>query len=370
MNRKKDKICFINNYSPHYRKEIFMLMERELSCDFYFGDKMGDVKKIDFSLLKNFKKEVQNIIICKPIYYQKGVIFLLFKGYSKFILYGEHVCVSSWIFLFLAKIFRKEVYLWTHGYYGKESKFRLFFERIFYSMPKGVMLYGNYAKNLMRKDGLNEKKLHVIYNSLAYDKQIKIRNNITSTDIFQNHFENNYHNLIFVGRLTKVKQLDMLLKALCELNKHTKQYNLTLIGKGEMENDLLLLAKELNIEKNIWFYGASYDEQVLSKLIYNADLCISPGNVGLTAIHAMTYGCPVITHDNFAWQMPEFEAIKKGKTGDFFKYNNLDSLIETIQNWFQLNLEREKVCQNCYEEIDSKWNPYYQLGVMKKVMGL
>lgn len=75
--------------------------------------------------------------------------------------------------------------------------------------------------------------------------------------------------------------------------------------------------KSYNLANNIWFYGACYDEIKNAALIYNADLCVSPGNVGLTAMHSMVFGTPVITHNDFKWQMPEFEAIEPGKTGDF-----------------------------------------------------
>lgn len=80
------------------------------------------------------------------------------------------------------------------------------------------------------------------------------------------------------------------------------------------------------VDKNVWFYGSCYDEQTNAELIYNADMCVAPGNVGLTAIHAMTFGCPVITHSDFKWQMPEFEAIHPGKTGDF-------SSVIMFQHW-------------------------------------
>lgn len=57
-----------------------------------------------------------------------------------------------------------------------------------------------------------------------------------------------------------------------------------------------------------------------AEFIYNADLCVSPGNVGLTAMHSLVFGCPVITHNCFEWQMPEFEAIQPGITGDFLRW--------------------------------------------------
>ena len=125
----------------------------------------------------------------------------------------------------------------------------------------------------------------------------------------------------------------------------------------------------MGLTDNVWFHGASYDEEENARLIYNADLCVSPGNVGLTAIHSLTFGTPVLTHNNFTRQMPEFEAIKDGVTGAFFMQDNEESLASQIDNWFQKNKDiRDEIRANCYEVIDSEWNPYYQMEIFKKVL--
>jgi glycosyltransferase involved in cell wall biosynthesis len=367
---KRKKFCLIYNFAQHYRKSIFLLMDKELACDFVFGDKMGDVKKLDYILLPHFKKEVKNkTFIRPPFYYQQGAISLLKEGYTHYIMLGDLNCTSTWLMLFLIKLQRRKIYFWSHGWYGKEATFRKRMKKIFFGLADGVFLYGNYAKQLMIKNGLNENKLHVIYNSLAYDEQKEIRKNLTNTGIFKKHFKNNCCNLIFVGRLTRIKQLDMLLQALYELNRQGEKYNLTLIGNGKMKEELSDLAQKLNIKENVWFYGATYNESKLSELIYDADLCVSPGNVGLTAMHALTYGCPVVTHDNFPYQMPEFEAIIEDKTGLFFEYNNLHSLIKTISNWF-CNVNRDIVRKQCYEIIDTKYNPHNQIEIIKNVLDI
>ena len=54
------KVCIIYNFAQHYRASIFSLMDKEFDCDFVFGDKYLDVKKIDYSLLSNVH-EVRNI---------------------------------------------------------------------------------------------------------------------------------------------------------------------------------------------------------------------------------------------------------------------------------------------------------------------
>jgi len=343
-------------------------MDKELDCDFVFGDKMDDVKKMDYSLLSHFKKEVKNITIKKPLSFQKGVLSLLRENYTHYIILGQADCISTWFMLFLIRLQRKKIFFWAHGWYGKETKLEIILKKIFFGLANGVFLYGDYAKNLMTEKGFDEKKLHVIYNSLDYDEQKELRNKLNAVDIYKQHFSNDCINIIFVGRLAKVKQLNMLLQALFELNKLGEKYNLTLIGNGEMKDELFALVRKLNIEKNVWFYGATYAETELSELIYNADMCVSPGNVGLTAMHAMAYGCPVITHNNFSMQMPEFEAIKRGKTGDFFEQNNINSLVETIKNWVKQNFDRNEVRYNCYNVIDSKYNPHYQIKVIKSVI--
>ena len=104
-------------------------------------------------------------------------------------------------------------------------------------------------------------------------------------------------------------------------------------------------------------------------MIFNADLCVSPGNIGLTAIHVLMFGCPAITNNDFAHQMPEFEAIHDGRTGSFFKAGDSSSLADVISDWFMKHKnDRDYVRQACYSEIDSNWNPSYQIEIIKSAI--
>lgn len=360
------KLCLIYNYAQHYRTSIFKLIDKEFDCNFVFGDSMGDVKKMDYSLLKGKVTEIHNKQIGSG-YFQKGVLSLLRKNYDRYIMLGETRCISTWMFLFLSKFYRhKKVYLWSHGWYGKESRFECIIKKLFFKMADGIFLYGNYAKELMIKEGFNKERLFVIHNSLAYDEQLETRKQLKPTGIYTEHFGNSNPNLVFVGRLTEVKKLDMILRAMSKSKAKNIEYNLTLIGGGEKKEELEKLAKELKLTENVWFYGPCYNEVELGNLIYNADLCVSPGNVGLTAMHSLVFGTPVITHNYFPLQMPEFEAIKEGETGCYFQYDNIDSLADSIIKWFESTRNnREVIRKNCMAEIDKYWTPYYQIDVLK-----
>jgi glycosyltransferase involved in cell wall biosynthesis len=331
---------------------------------------MGDVKKIDYTELVNFKNELNNIIVFAPIYWQKGAVSLFFKKYDRYIILGEYYCLSTWVILLLAKLSNKQIYLWTHGWYGNESMVKRIIKKIFFGLSNGVFLYGNYAKELMLKEGFKDSKLHVIYNSLDYDQQISVRKKLVKSSVFKNYFNNSNQVLIFVGRLTKIKRLDLLLDAHKLILTNNQNVNLVFVGNGDEKVKLELKAKKLGILEYVWFYGATYDEEEIGELIYNADICVSPGNVGLTAMHSLVYGTPVITHSEFKNQMPEFESVKEGVSGSFFEKDNMNSLAEKIQNWTQIHSDREKTRLACFEIIDRYYNPQFQLKEIRENIDL
>lgn len=361
-------LCLIFNFAPQYRESIYRLIDETYDCSWYFGNNDTDIEGMDLSQLRHATL-VKNQRLHGHWYWQKGVLSLLHE-HNAFLMLGELYCLSTWVFTFLAMFYpNKKVYFWTHGWYGKETKLKCLLKKIFFRMANGIFLYGNYAKGLMIKEGFNADKLFVIHNSLSYDKQIQLRQTMQPSDIYYQHFGNKNKTLVFIGRLTAVKRIDMLIKAVSELKRRGENYNIVLVGDGKIRTDLERLAEEKKV--NVWFYGACYDEAENAKLIYNADLCVAPGNVGLTAMHSMVFGTPVLTHNCFKYQMPEFEAIIKGKTGTFFEYENVMSLADAITHWFtKYATDRDIVRKACYEEIDSSWNPQYQLKIIKSVFDI
>lgn len=343
-------------------------MDQELPCDFYFGDsRPGNIAPLDNTLLKNYKATFHNISF-GPLYWQKGVMKLLKSGYTDIITSTDPYCLSSWLLMWRARRKGINVYLWGHGAYGNETGLKRWLRKKCNELAKGVFLYGNYAKDILVKWGIDANHLHVIYNSLSYDEQKDIRKQLSPSDIYINHFGNSNKNIVFIGRLTKIKKLDQILRAVNLLKQRGEDFNVSFIGDGVQKEELISLANELNLEKQVWFYGACYDEKQISDFIFNADVCVSPGNVGLTAMHAMSFGCPVISHDNFPMQMPEFEAVEDGQTGTFFVENDVESLALAISNWFATHSDREKTRKACYKVIDEKYNPHVQLNIFKNVI--
>ncbi len=363
------KLLQHDNIGSHYRSAIYSQMDKELGCDFCFGDHWEDIKKMNYSVLHGKVMEIKNVGTPR-LYLQVGLLKMLRSDYDTYIICAEIRNISSWFFLILRKFFfpHKRVYAWEHGLLGKEGCIKIQVYKFQHWLMTGAFVYNERSVKIMEEHGVPVNKLHCIYNSLDYDTQLSIRMALKPSLIYQNHFDNDFRNIIFIGRLTKVKRFDLLLNAVAELKTRGERINITFIGDGVERLRMEQIIKELDIKDQVWFYGACYDEQKNAELIYNADLCVSPGNIGLTAMHVLMFGCPAITNDDFNHQMPEFEAIKDGVTGAFFKAGDSGSLANTISRWFLCHSDRECVRKACCNEIDTKWNPHNQIRILKSVL--
>lgn len=366
-----NKFLVIYNFPQKYRTGIFCAMDHVWNCKWIFGDNKSDIKEMDTSMLKDVSF-VKNLFLKGPIYYQQNVSAEASKAeYDAIIMLGEPFNLTTWNIMLRNKFKynRKKIYLWSHGWYGREKFAKKLLKKIYFGLADKVFLYGNYARQVAIKQGFNADKLVVIHNSLNHDNQLSLRQSLNSSDIYRKHFGNDNPVIIFIGRLSKVKRLDMLIEAVSILKKRNKEFNIVIIGDGVMRSALEDLVIERNLKEQVWFFGECYDDTKNAQLIYDADLCVAPGNVGLTAMHTMVFGTPVLTHDDFSKQMPEFEAIIPNRTGSFYRYNDLYSLAAEIENWFEKqSCFRERIRQYCFAEIDKNWTPQFQINVLKGVI--
>lgn len=364
-----NKLCLITNIAPHYRRAIFEEIDKEIGCDFYIGDHIEtELKIFDYHILVGFKKTVHNIFL-HHFYWQRGTVKLIFKPYKYYIFDGEPFCLSTWVLLLFAKMLRKQTIAWTHGWYGRERGVKRYIKKTFYSLFSKLMLYNEYAIDLMEKEGFDKGKLSCIANSLDSDKELSIRKQLRPSKIYHSHFENAYPTIIYCGRIQKRKKIEQIFESMEILKRQGHIVNLVIVGKDVDGASLTKDIRRLKLEEQIWMYGPCYDDYKLGELFYNATVCVSPGNVGLTAIHALTFGCPVITHDNFPYQMPEFEAIQPNVTGDFFKQNDIKDLARVILKWIEKSENNKSIIQQAaYKEIDSKWNTHYQIRTIKEMI--
>ncbi len=278
-------------------------------------------------------------------------------------------CYSYLPFLIICRLLGKRVYGWGHGPKMGRGKTWIFYYWILKLMT-GYFAYGENNRKRMIEIGFDPDRIYPIYNSLGEGVPEKIRKGLKS-DVLTAHFGNEDPTILFIGRLTPQKDLGKLVEMAGRHRKEGLNYNLLFIGDGPEKAKLVGMAEKLGVSQYVWFYGACYDDDVMGSLIYNCDLCVAPGNVGLTALHAMTYGVPVGSHSDFETQMPEYETIVDSETGFLFRKDDWNDLADKIQKWLAAKSspeKREETRQACFRMIDSKWNSLNQIEILKKVL--
>lgn len=381
--KKIISIALIPDRMAHYRLAVFRALAHLDKSKFefiYFGEKRESIAGIKLIDSKQFIytngeniewNETKDFYYKSRCVWQSGLIHVaLSKRYKILILWGESHRISSWIAAFIARLSGKKVVFWTHGLYGNESFLKKWFRIVFYKLGNAILLYGSYAKSLL-SSFIHESKLHIINNSLDVNEQDVIYNTINSRDkaVLKNKLINDHGKLIgFVGRLTPVKKLELLLEAIAALKLKGVFCYVIFIGEGEYKSVLSVLSRSLGVEDQVIFYGECYESEILIPLLSACDVVVSPGNVGLTAMHALISGTPVITHSNASKQMPEFEAVIDGVSGFLFKEGSIDDLVEKIILCFDY-IEKELINdETCRSIILEKYSPDFQLSVFRKVL--
>lgn len=364
------KICCVFNYNPLYRLPIFQAMSERFNCEFYFGDSVfAPLKSFDPADLKGFRKYLHASRCMRAFVWYSSIGSVLKREYTHYIVTGSHEYLGNWIILFYAKLFGKKVIGWGHGPKQKETTFkRRFLRKLFFNSLDHVLLYNNNNIKYLEYLGVERSKISVIHNSLNTPLQTELYNKIHPSDVYTNHFGNNSPVAIFIGRIQNRMKVNYLIEAASILKQRGVNLNVALVGPSIDGENLEELVAERGLSDCVWFYGPCYDEHTTSELLYNADVCVAPGTVGLTAIHSLSYGTPCITHNNPMELGPEFEAIKEGITGTFFEENNVESLANAIQKWINVSDKKAEIRENSRREVLENWSIESQMKTIQKMM--
>lgn len=111
------------------------------------------------------------------------------------------------------------------------------------------------------------------------------------------HVNEKSSDIIFVGRLESVKRVDILLSAVKIITESLPSIQLSIVGTGSLESDLIKQVEKLEIQNNVKFTG--YQRDVFSWLRKSKIFVITSDSEGLplALMEAMTAGLPCVVSD-------------------------------------------------------------------------
>ena len=356
-------VIFCYHFFPHYRKGIIEHISKELPATF-IGDSEGVDGIKTYAFPSNVEFTPAKCIYVGKLMIQPTLLWTALTGrHQTYVFLANPNHLTTWLSAIICRLRKKRVVFWGHGFKTSELTTSNKIRKIFFSLSHAFYTYGFNAKKNAVRLGFNAQNIHVGFNSLDYDSQLTVRNQLTSTPTKCNYSPTTL-TISCISRLTYTCRYDILFDAIVKARESSDiNFNVVIIGDGPERSSLEAKAKELQL--NVEFLGPVYDEQRIAEILYQSDVTISPGKIGLTAMHSLMYGTPVISHDDFVSQMPEVEAVVTGFTGELFKTGDTNHLAEILTLFPARYPNRDQTRKNCFAMIDRIYNPSKQIEILK-----
>lgn len=314
----KVKIRYVSNIKPNKKEMIYYLKKKNFSMFF---------KGLGASLKTGYVKYIKTAIELRKL---KTDIVISTRTVHNFL-------VSNFVRKGIKKI------AWEHNHHNDNKRY---ISSLVNSCKKMNCLV-TVSKEL--KDFYEEylgKKVYFIPNCLD-----NMPNKLSKLDSC---------NIISVGRLSKEKAFDDLLRLFKKVSIKHSNWHLNIVGDGMEKNDLLSLAKELKLGDKVTFHGYQ-DKDYINDLLLDSSIYVMTSKTesfGLVLIEAMSYGVPVLSYTS---AQGANEIIDDGKDGFLIRNRSEDDMIDKID----LLINDEKLRKKMGKEARIKSKQYSKENVLK-----
>lgn len=214
----------------------------------------------------------------------------------------------------------------------------------FYNQLDVVFVPSNAMKKELASKGIDIRKLQLYPRGVDTKKfrpiAVKDKNNI---------------NLLYVGRVSKEKNLHLLAKAFKRISKENKHVTLQIVGDGPYREEMWNYMKDSNVA----FLGYKQGDELI-KLYSGADLFVFPSTTdtfGNVVLESQACATPVIVTDGGG----PMENIIPGETGIIVKGNSEEALYNGIKSL----LDKEKLGKMSDKAYDYMKNRSFEDAFLK-----
>lgn len=312
-----NKIMYILNFTgdggtEKYVLELISFLGKD-RCVFVYSEKgpfFDKFKELDiptYQVKMNGPFDIKAALQIKKIAQKEGVKYI----HSQFLRENYIALLSS----FLGA---KVKAIWTYHVNVPMPFYVRFTNSIMTRFNHRVISVAEFMKKELLKKGVPESKITVIYNGIK-EPQFKI---IQKSSVDEKVIS-------VVGRLSPEKGHKFLFESLAKLKGENPQlrWKLNIVGDGSLKDELIELAKALDIDSNIHFKG--FVNHMENEYLIS-DIIVMPSEneaFPFVAIEALAYEKAVISTN--VGGLPEI--IKHNGTGLLVPYGDVQALAESIK---------------------------------------
>lgn len=330
---------------PKYRVPFFKLLTEQYktSIKIYFSEgKLGALNtKIES---ENYVQlgEIKKIIF--GLFYQRGVEDIEIKKHDIVVVCGNIRHLSAVYLVFKCRLIGANVIWWGHLQSSTSKATFHIIRLLFLKISNACLFYTDLEMKKYQKTVAYNRKIFALNNGLNTNEINRLRVNYVSCE---------RRDILFIGRLTDKSELAVLFEALKLMDPNIHVH---VIGDGQNAKILCELATKLGVNDRVVWHGALVDEVEISKIVNKIKLFVYPGSVGLSLLHAFSYGIPAVVHSSEKDHMPEFAAFKCSQAGFLFERNNIKSLANKINMLYVSDEQLNEMSKKALETTERTFN--------------
>ena len=323
MLSKKYEVEIISTYKL-YSEPAFYLNEK-VKVTYLIEDVKPNRKEINFyknnknySML--FKEAIKSI---KVLFLKRIRMIRVIRNLDTDVVITTRTLHNNWVSKFGKGNYKKIA--WEHSHHNDNEKY----------IKSLIKSCENLDKLVLVSNELTE-----FYKTYLGDKVAFIPNCIDEVNSETSKLEDK--NIISIGRLSKEKGFEELLKLFKKLSVKYPDWKLNIVGDGLERNNLLDIAKELKLGDKVVFHGFQ-GKDYINNLLKESSIYVMTSlteSFGIVLLEAMSYGIPCLAYTS---AQGANEIIENDVTGYLVKDRNEDEMIKKISDLIEDEKLRKKL---------------------------
>ena len=369
------KSALITNFCPFYRIKLFKILAEKINAEFFFFSDASEKNWETLNIVNN--DGIPVVPLLTPGMSKFNLLLKLWKklrvnNYDVYIqgISGRLIVPLTYI---AARLRKKQFIVWT-GFWNHPNTF---FHRITFPIVKyiyrhsdAVVAYGTHVRDYLISLGVDEKKIFIAQNTAdnkLYNKEVSDNE---KNELIKSLDTENKKIVLFVGRLSIEKGVDILLQAVLNLKsnkiprpagtpfKGGTNLKFIIVGRGPEKENLQKFCEQNNLDNVIFLDYVPNDQ--LYKYYNVADIVAVPSITtpvfkepwGLIVNEAMNQSAVVIASDAVGAAMGGL--INDGENGIIVPEKNPAALTEAIKKVLNDDEYQNKLSNNAKTTIQ-KW---------------
>jgi glycosyltransferase involved in cell wall biosynthesis len=149
--------------------------------------------------------------------------------------------------------------------------------------------------------------------------------------------------ILSCARVEYKNRYDLWLEAMPALLRERPDLVWCVIGHGVERQALEQQAAALGVSGSILWVGTLPDDEAAAPWFLSSTLLVHPAGIGLTLMHALGFGLPVVTDDDRPRHSPEFDAFEDGRTGRLFPAGSVSGMADAVRRCLEDSGERARM---------------------------